>query len=83
MQLELAPETIATTLERLNRIRLERDLSFRALAAEIGMPYRNLVRLLSTPDARMRDRTLYKIQRYLNAADESLSSGRGAKRSAR
>ena len=52
----------------LNRIRLERDLTYQRLADETGISLQTLYRILNQPNARLRDRTLYKVQRFLRTA---------------
>lgn len=61
-------------LAALNRIRLERNLSFRELGAQIGLPERTVFRLLSADSPRLYDRTLFRIRRYLNSQLEAVSS---------
>lgn len=57
---------IAEQLAELNRIRLERDLTYEQLADEIGdIDPSALHRLLNQPGRRPIDRTLFKIRRYL------------------
>lgn len=51
----------------LARHRLERDLSYKALGEAIGVSERTVYRLLNFPKQRLHERTLFKIQRYLNA----------------
>lgn len=56
---------------RLNAHRLEHDLSFPDLAAEMRkaecrIGTRTLHTLLTKDDQKPRDRTLYKIQKFLN-----------------
>jgi transcriptional regulator with XRE-family HTH domain len=52
-------------LSRLDAYRLDKDLSYRELAAEVGIPYRTLYGLLTNDDPQPFDRTLHKIQRFL------------------
>ena len=52
-------------LIQLNRIRLERDLSYGRLASLIGLKRQTLFRLLSQDGCTPHDRTLYKIQKFL------------------
>jgi plasmid maintenance system antidote protein VapI len=54
----------------LARIRLEEDLSYRALGEAIGLPERTITRILTTPNPRLYDRTLFKIRRYLDRIRE-------------
>jgi hypothetical protein len=63
-------------IQQLNQIRLERDLTFDALAAEIGrgVKSRNLARLLTDPTAGCRDRTLFKIREYLKSLDDQAAA---------
>lgn len=58
-------------IAELNRIRLDRNLPFQALADEVGIPMRSLHRILTTPRAKVHDRTLHKIRRYLEAQREA------------
>jgi transcriptional regulator with XRE-family HTH domain len=51
-------------LIHLNRLRLERDLTYGRLAGLIGLKRQTLFRLLST-DSAPHDRTLYKIRQFL------------------
>jgi hypothetical protein len=53
--------SFAADLRALARIRLERDLSFRELGAEVGLSHALLHRLMTAPT----DRTVYKIRQYL------------------
>lgn len=59
----------------LSRLRLERDLTYQQLADEVGMPFQTLYRLLTVPNARVHDRSLFKIQRYLSAQAENVGVG--------
>lgn len=67
-------------LVRLNRYRLDKDLSFRALAVRVGVPYRTLYALLTRPELDPYDRTLDKIQRFLSAMPAAAKSGKAAAR---
>jgi len=59
-------------LDLLNRYRLENDLTYAALAERIGMKMDAVYRLLTRkPNANMRDRTRYKIQRFLAEQDST------------
>lgn len=49
----------------LNRVRLEEDLSYDRLSALCGVNSRTLYRILTTPNAKIHDRTLFKIQKFL------------------
>ena len=53
-------------LLQLNRIRLERDLSYGRLASLIGLKRQTLFRLLSQDGCTPHDRTLYKIKKFLD-----------------
>ena len=53
-------------LIQLNRIRLERDLSYGRLASLIGLKRQTLFRLLSQDGCTPHDRTLYKIKKFLD-----------------
>jgi transcriptional regulator with XRE-family HTH domain len=61
-------------IEALHRVRLDRDLSYEALAEELGLSRRNLFRLMNDKRATMHDRTLHKIRRYLISAREEASA---------
>jgi transcriptional regulator with XRE-family HTH domain len=67
-----AAAAVPPELARLNQLRLERDLSYGALAGEIGLDPAALHRILHDRE-RPRDRTLFKIQKFLEraAADEA------------
>lgn len=54
-----------TDIETLKRWRLDRDLSWRALAEEIGLPERTVFRICTVPNSRIYERTEHKIRRYL------------------
>jgi transcriptional regulator GlxA family with amidase domain len=54
-----------TELLDLERIRLDRDLTFDSLAARIGISRRNLFRLFEQPQAQMHKRTRTKIQKFI------------------
>lgn len=49
----------------LNRIRVERNLTYEALANQIGLKPQTLYRVLNVPNPHVHDRTLFKIQRFL------------------
>jgi len=57
---------VLTELLDLNRIRLERDLSYGRLGELVGVQRQTLYRILTTPNAKVHDRTLFKIQRFLS-----------------
>jgi len=68
----------------LNQVRLDQDLSFRALAKKMRLAGfhvhpSTLLQLIRKPDARPHDRTLHKIEKFL----ESIHDAPTAKRSAR
>jgi transcriptional regulator with XRE-family HTH domain len=52
-------------LMQLNRLRIERDLTYAKLAKEVGLTAPAVYRLLTTPNAKAHDRTLYRIRKYL------------------
>jgi predicted transcriptional regulator len=56
---------VLTDLINLNRIRLEGDLTYDRLSEMTQIHPRTLYRILTTPNARVHDRTLFKIQRFL------------------
>lgn len=53
-------------LSRLNAYRLDQDLSYRELAAQVGIAYRTLYGLLTGENPQPFDRTLHKIQKFLD-----------------
>lgn len=61
----------------LSRIRLERDLSYKALGEEVGLSERTIYRVLNFPKQRVHERTLFKIQRFL-AAQKPAGDAHGA-----
>ena len=52
-------------LLELARLRLERDLSYKALGEEIGVSERTVYRLINFPRQRLHERTAFKISQYL------------------
>ena len=50
----------------LNRFRLERNLTYRELAALVGVKPKNLHRLLNSVNPVMHDRTLHQIRAFLD-----------------
>lgn len=54
-------------VDELNRIRLDDDRSYAALAADIGIDPGALYKLLNDDVRDPWDRTLHKIRRYLDA----------------
>jgi transcriptional regulator with XRE-family HTH domain len=58
---------VVEEIQALDRIRLERDLTFAQLASEIGVSLPALYRIMRTPDVRVLDRTRHKIRRYLRS----------------
>lgn len=58
-------------IDALHRVRLDRDLSYEALAEELGLSRRNLFRLMNDKRATMHDRTLHKIRRYLSTREQA------------
>ena len=54
-------------LSELNRARLELDLTFEELGERLRVHPRTVHRILTTPNARVHDRTLFKIQRFLSS----------------
>ena len=53
-------------LAALDRYRVEQDMTYRDLGQAVGVPWRSLYSLLTNSKARPYDRTLFKIQRFLN-----------------
>lgn len=58
-------------LERLDLYRLQQDLTYRALAAEVGIPLRTVYALLTTKNPRPYDRTVFKIRKFLAKANRA------------
>jgi DNA-binding Xre family transcriptional regulator len=53
-------------IRELNEVRLERDLTYRELADEVGISFSQLHHLLNSPKPPdVNDRTLFKLRRYL------------------
>lgn len=75
---------VAREIIRLNRIRLETNLSYQELADEIGVPLKTLHRLLTdTSQQRCFDRTHYRITEFLkkfDAHDRRMKLRRAAQR---
>ena len=62
-------------LEQLDRYRLEHDLTYAALAAALHMNLHALYRLLrKRGSSKTRDRTRYKIQRFLAEHAKEIAS---------
>jgi predicted transcriptional regulator len=61
-------------IRELNQLRLDRNLPFRQLAEECGIPYRTLFRILTTPNAKVYDRTLHRIRLYLDQQRQEASA---------
>lgn len=55
-----------TVVERLNRIRLEHDLTYADLADEIGIDASAVYRLLQRSGRKPLDRTLYKVEQFVD-----------------
>lgn len=55
-------------INELNRLRIERDLTYETLAKGIGVALPTVYRILNVPNPHVHDRTLYKIQRFLERA---------------
>jgi predicted transcriptional regulator len=55
----------------LNRIRLDEDLAYSELAAEIGIDPSVLYRVINKPERQTWDRTIHKIRRYLESRPTS------------
>jgi transcriptional regulator with XRE-family HTH domain len=49
----------------LGRYRLAENLTYQALADQIGLPYTTVYRLLNGSTPRVHARTLYQVQRFL------------------
>jgi transcriptional regulator with XRE-family HTH domain len=65
-----APPAPTELVARLNQMRLEQDLSYSALGTAIGLDPAALHRILRGREQPW-DRTLFKIQRFLERADET------------
>jgi DNA-binding Xre family transcriptional regulator len=61
-------------VEALHQVRLGRDLSYDALAEELEMSRPNVFRLMTQRGARVNDRTLNKIRRYLDTQNSQGAS---------
>lgn len=57
---------MTTIVDELNRERLERDLTYKALSKGIGVSERTVYRICNLPDQALRDRTAFKIRKYLD-----------------
>ena len=69
----------------LNQLRLDQDLSFRALAKAMRLAgFRvhpsTLLQLIRKPDARPHDRTLHKIEKFLASIHDAPPAKRSARR---
>jgi transcriptional regulator with XRE-family HTH domain len=58
-------------LERLNQHRLDNDLTYKELAAQVGISDKALYALLQEHSSQPFDRTLHKIRKFLEARDEA------------
>jgi hypothetical protein len=54
-------------LTELNAYRVRENLTYRALATQVGVAWRTLYGLLNASNPRPYDRTLYKIRRFLES----------------
>jgi transcriptional regulator with XRE-family HTH domain len=57
---------MSTVVERLNRIRLLHDLTYADLAEQIGIDASAVHRLLQRADRKPLDRTLYKVEQFVD-----------------
>lgn len=53
----------------LQRVRLERDLTYRELAEKLGMSERGIAKLLAAPRPKPWERTLHKVRKFLAASE--------------
>ena len=72
-------------IEEINRVRLEEDLSYRELAKAIGggIAAQTLQEAIADRSKRLYDRTLFKIQRFLDNRKPKAPGRRGARTEAR
>src|SRR5262245_48354141 len=61
------PRLTAADILQLQEHRLEADLTYRALAARIGIALSRIHTLLHNPIVTANDRTAFKVRRYLDA----------------
>jgi hypothetical protein len=61
------PRLSAADILRLQEHRLEADLTYRALAARIGIALSRIYTLLHNPVVTANDRTAFKVRRYLQS----------------
>jgi hypothetical protein len=61
------PRLTAADILRLQEHRLEADLTYRALAARIGIALSRIYTLLHNPFVTANDRTAFKVRKYLDA----------------
>lgn len=69
-------------IDALAQARLDLNLTYDQLAAEMNMSRRNVIRLLTDRRANLHDRTLRQIQLYLASIQERLEEARSRKVSA-
>ena len=62
---------------RLKRFRLERDLPYRELAEQIGIPEATLYKTLNESDRQMHERTHFKMERFLEEHDAAATASGG------
>lgn len=55
--------------DALHRVRIDRDLTYERLSAQIGVSRRALFKFMNEPDAGVQDRWLGKIVRFLDRAE--------------
>lgn len=53
-------------LDKLHRFRIEREMSYQVLAEDIGISRDHLIRLMTTRGIRAFDRTIGRLQRYID-----------------
>jgi predicted transcriptional regulator len=53
-------------IHELNRIRLKENLSYKEIGDKCGIPEPTMRRILQAADPKVYDRTLFKIQGYLD-----------------
>ncbi len=66
---------IRQVITQLHQLRVDRNLTYEQLAADIGVSPRNFIRLMTDPKAGMYDRTFHILRRYVEkTAAEAPSS---------
>jgi hypothetical protein len=65
---------VLSELHVLSQYRLERDLTYDELAEQIGLTGPTTYRILTVPNPKLRERTVFKIRRFV----ERLKQGAAA-----